>query len=271
MHMLVNSSLAAHKMMGFCFDSVYPQGRMSIWITLAATMTSIANINVSSGCYYVQVDNVFPSYDGVYMGYGGVENLPATSDYAYCVPWSSSQKELLWDVPWTTGFAFSILATIFSGGTLIISFFLACVVMDRIWIQLGTYLSLVSSMCTWLSFIGFASDMCQQQGVQGGVDGNDCTFSIGAGLAILGGFLSCLTGLLLRYSVIPPISTPMSCDNHHNHNNDNHNEDRHIPPPSMLFLLPGGGATTSPGTIQSTAEPTLPDESQTIPNDSSSV
>lgn len=190
------------------FPSVYPQGRFPIWVTLAAIMTVIANINVSAGCYYVQVDDVFPSYDGVYIGYGGVENLtPDTSDYyyyyAYCVPWSSSQKDSLWDAPWKTGLAFSILATIFSGGTLIISSFFACFSLDTRWIRLCIYLSLSSSICTWLSFIGFASDMCQHQG-----DSSNCTFSIGAGLAILGGVLSCLTALLLRYSISV---TPQEC------------------------------------------------------------
>jgi hypothetical protein len=222
-------------------SSTYPQGRICIWVTIAATITWIANVNVSSGCYYVQVNNVFPGYDAVYIGYGGVENLPGTSEYAYCVAWSQSQRNSLWDAPWKTGLACSILATIFSGLALIIASFLACVSFDWIWIKLGTYMLFSSSLFTWLSFIGFASDMCQ---------GGNCVVSLGAGLAILGGVMACMTALLFGY--IPS----QACDN----DGCDSNNERPIPP-SLLWLP---GTNVSPNTVQWTERTTLPDRTRNV-------
>jgi hypothetical protein len=178
-------------------SSIYPQGRICIWVAISAAISFIANVNVSGGCYYVKVNNLFPKFDGVYIGYGGVEHLPPTSGYSYCEFWSQSQRDLIWDAPWKTGLAFSILATIFSGGPLVVSFFFSCFSFDVMWIKICAYMMILSSLFTWLSYIGFAAGMCQ---------GGNCTFSIGAGLALIAGLNSFWTALI--FFRIQPYQAP---------------------------------------------------------------
>jgi hypothetical protein len=179
-----------------CSD--YPQGRICIWVAVSAVVTYAASVNVTSGCYYVKVDDVFPDYDGVYVGYGGVEHLPPVDENAYCESWTQTQKDLIWDGPWKTGFAFSILASIFAGVPMVVSFFFACFSFDLIWNKICACMMIMSSLFTWLSYIGFAAGMCE--------NGN-CTFSIGAGLALVSGLTALLTAwLFLR---IPAYQEPI--------------------------------------------------------------
>ena len=209
-----------------CSD--YPQGRMCIWVALSAAVTYAASVNVIGGCYYVKVNNLFPGFDGVFVGYGGVEHLPPSSE-PYCESWTQEQKDLIWDGPWKTGFAFSILATIFSGVPMIISFFFSCFSFDVMWTKTCGYMMIMSSLFTWLSYIGFAADMCQ--------DGN-CTFSIGAGLALIAGLNAlCTAGIFFR---IPAYQVPALAP------------EGPIPP----------GEGLAPGTVQVT-EQVLPDGTKT--------
>jgi hypothetical protein len=182
----------------FCvsiLNSTYPQGRISICATASAVITSIACLNVSAGCYYVKVDGVFPDYDGaVLIGYGGHEELPPRTN-SECVFWEDGLRDDFWDGPWLTGFAFAIMATIFSVVPMICSFTFACFAIDIRWTKLCAYMMILASLCEFLSFIGFTSDICTD---------DNCTFAFGAGSAILGGVVAMVTaGILMKISHEP--------------------------------------------------------------------
>lgn len=132
----------------------------------------------------------------VYIGFGGHEQLPVgTSNY--CVTWSSEARSLYFDGAWNSGLAFAILATIFSGVPMITSFFFACFSFDTSVLKMCGYMLMFASLCEFLSFIAFAAEFCS---------GGTCKFSVGAGLAILGGVNAWLTaGIFMK---IPPYEAP---------------------------------------------------------------
>lgn len=106
---------------------------------------------------------------------------------------------------------------------MILSFFMACFSFDTSWTKLCGWCLLLASLFEFLTFTGFASGICE---------GNQCTFSIGAGLAILGGVNAFLTaGIFMK---IQPYQAP----------------------PTAGLAIPGGDL--APGTVQVTEE-MLPD------------
>jgi hypothetical protein len=139
--------------------------------------------------------DIFSSND-VYIGFGGHEQLPVGTS-SYCVVWSSRLRDTYFDGAWKSGLAFAVLATIFSGVAMILSFFFACFSFDTIWIKVCGYMLMMASLFEFLTFIGFASDICSN---------SSCKFSVGAGLAILGGVNALLTAGM--FSKIPPYEEP---------------------------------------------------------------
>lgn len=134
----------------------------------------------------------FFGFENVYIGFGGHEVLPPQS-YGYCVTYSTNYRDALFDSGWRSGMAFAILATIFSGVPMILSFFMACFSFDTSWTKMCAYCLMMASVFEFLSFTGYASDICS---------GGQCVFSVGSGLAILGGLLAWSTaGIFMR---IPP-------------------------------------------------------------------
>jgi hypothetical protein len=142
--------------------------------------------------------------------------------------WSSELRSIYFDGAWKSGLAFAVLATIFSGVPMIISFFFACFSFDKIWIKICGYMLMMASLFEFLSFIGFGSDICSS---------GSCKFSVGAGLAILGGVNACLTAGI--FAKIPLYEEPQMS-------------------PGVGIGIDGAGADLAPGTVQVT-EQVLPD------------
>lgn len=166
----------------------------------------------------------FLGFENVYIGFGGHEVLPP-QDYGYCVVYSTALREMFFDAGWRSGLSFAILGTIFSGVPMILSFLMACFSFDTSWTKLCGWCLLLASLFEFLTFTGFTSNICAD---------NQCVFSIGAVLAILGGVNAWLTaGVFMR---IQPYEAPPSAE------------------PGLV--IPGGDL--APGTVQVT-EQILPD------------
>ena len=213
---------------------------MSAWALLMALIAYSFTISASYGCFYVSVtipdDTTLGYLDLTFEGTMGFGLLSHSTDYqingntyssnAYeCTPWSYDAANYFFDAAWKTGRAFSIIANVCIGISMLAAFVMSCMSVSKNLIRVFTGLLFLGSLCELLTFVAFASSVCTDY---------NCKFDTGAGLAIGGSIAAFIAGIL--FSKIPLAAR----------------DDDFIP-----AGFSGGGGGEAPGTVtvQETVEP----------------
>jgi hypothetical protein len=221
-----------------CTTSSWPHGRTSVIAMLLSIVTYGLTSLASNGCTFVKIDGGlfdFPPYSSqssfVNNGVGLFSYEDSFQSGWRCSYYSNNMIDNAdyFDGAFRTARAFAVMANTFTGIAMICLIISACVGFAPAAMKGVGALLIFGSLCELLTFVFFASEVCNSF---------SCDFYGGAGFAVASIILSSLTGLLTLK--IPP-------------ENDPYQGGSMPPSPAAAVPVPG-----TPGT-QTVTETTMPD------------
>jgi hypothetical protein len=130
-------------------------------------------INASYGCFFVQSNNPFDRFGNFQVGMGLFSREDLSNDGYSCIVFNQEFLDEILDGPYLAARIFGIMANICFGVTMIMLVCISSMSFWRDFVQFAAICSAGGFIFQSLTFLIFASDVC-----------DDCDFSIGGGLAI---------------------------------------------------------------------------------------